>query len=212
MKASSPFRDYLRNEYGGSNRGETLFSEFPIDVHALQASNPDMVHPKMIHDFVQEMVCATYRLPAAVVQYGVGLEQTTENATLKQYEKQAWETGLIPVGNQVASQMGRQLLPAYGLDFRRHRLALDYSGVEALQESEDSRAERVTKQFTSGLITRAQGLEALGWPVKDTDHVRHIGVNMVEIPDGVSQLDAEEQLADQDARMTFDDDDDNDDE
>ena len=40
--------------------------------------DPDMMHPKALRDYVQEMVCSIYRLPAAVVQFGVGLEAATQ--------------------------------------------------------------------------------------------------------------------------------------
>ena len=161
------FRDYLRAEYGGNRRGETMFANFPIDVHGLTASNPDMVHPKVIHDFVQEMVCAIYKIPAAVVQYGIGLEQTTENATLMQYEKQAWETGMMPVGDQVAAQMSRQLLPAFNLDTSNYRLALDYSGVDVLQEKQTEMAERWTSLVSGGIAMRSEAREAFGLPVEE---------------------------------------------
>ena len=159
----------------------------------MAVNSPDMVHPKNVHNFTQEMVCSIYGLPAAVVQYGIGLEQTTENATLLQYQKQAWETGMMPVGDQFAAQMGWQLFPAFGMDPKIHRLDFDYSGVEALQEKEDDKSERILKQFTAGLITRAMALEALGWPVLPSDHVRHLGISVIEVPDGMSQLDLEAQ-------------------
>ena len=159
----------------------------------LQASNPDMIHPKNIHDYVEAAVCRIYKLPAAVVQFGLGIEATTQNATLMQYEKQAWETGLIPVGDPMGRQMGRQLLPAFGLDTDTHRLRLDYSHVEVLQEAEDAKADRIRKDFESGLITRATALDARGYEVKPTDHVRHLPLSVVEVPDGLTQLEVDEQ-------------------
>ena len=116
-------KKYLREAYSGSNRGDSMFIEFPAEIHGGELVDPDMMHPKTIFDYVQEMVCSIYRLPAAVLQFGVGLEAATQNATMVQLEKQAWETGILPVQWALASQIGRQLLPSFGLDVATYRLA-----------------------------------------------------------------------------------------
>ena len=92
-----------------------------------------MMHPKALRDYVQEMVCSIYGLPPAVLQFGVGLEAASQNATMVQLEKQAWETGILDVQNALASQIGRQLLPAFGLDVATYRLGFDTSAIEVLQ-------------------------------------------------------------------------------
>ena len=49
-------KKYLREAYSGSNRGDSMFIEFPAEIHGGGLVDPDMMHPKAIFDYVQEMV------------------------------------------------------------------------------------------------------------------------------------------------------------
>ena len=184
-------KKYLREAYSGSNRGDSMFIEFPAEIHGGELVDPDMMHPKTIFDYVQEMVCSIYRLPAAVLQFGVGLEAATQNATVEQYEKQAWETGILDVQNALSSQIGRQLLPAFGLDVAMYRLGFDTSEVEVLQKNRKDEAAMWGQLMRDGITLRSQALEALGLPFDESDEVRYIPSTVIEVPGGMSQVEAE---------------------
>ena len=186
-------KKYLREAYTRSNRGGAMFIEFPAEIHGGELVDPDMMHPKAIFDYVQEMVCSIYRLPAAVVQFSVGLEAATQNATMVQLEKQAWETGVLPVQGALASQIGRQLLPAFGLEPGIHRLGFDTSEIEVLQRDRKAEAEMWGQLMRDGITLRSQALEALGLPFDDSDEVRYIPSSVIEVPGGMTQLEAEEE-------------------
>ena len=186
-------KKYLRENFSGSKRGDALFVEFPAEIHGGGLINPDMMHPKALRDYVQEMTCAIYRLPAAVVQFGVGLEAATQNATMMQLEKQAWETGVLPVQGALASQIGRQLLPAFGLATDTYRLGFDTSEIEVLQRDRKDEAEMWGQLVRDGLVLRSTALEALGLPFEASDEVRHMPVSVIEVPGGMSQAEAEEE-------------------
>ena len=186
-------KKYLREGYSGSKRGDALFVEFPADMHGGGLVDPDMMHPKALRDYVQEMVCSIYRLPAAVVQFGVGLEAATQNATMVQLEKQAWETGVLPVQGALAAQIGRQLLPAFGLDSSMYRLGFDTSEIEVLQRDRKAEAEMYVLLLQSGMILRSTALEALGLPFEASDEVRHMPSSYIEVPAGMTQLEAEDE-------------------
>ena len=151
---------YLRESYSGSRRGDALFIEFPAEVHGGGLVDPDMMHPKALRDYVQEMVCSIYGLPPAVLQFGVGLEAASQNATMVQLEKQAWETGILDVQMALASQIGRQLLPAFGLDPTMYRLGFDTSEIEVLQKNRKDEAEMWGQLMRDGITLRSQALEA----------------------------------------------------
>ena len=186
-------KKYLRENFSGSKRGDALFVEFPAEIHGGGLINPDMMHPKALRDYVQEMTCAIYRLPAAVVQFGVGLEAATQNATMVQLEKQAWETGVLPVQGALASQIGRQLLPAFGLETDTYQLGFDTSEIEVLQKNRKDEAEMWGQLVRDGLVLRSTALEALGLPFEPSDEVRHMPISVVEVPGGMSQVEAEEE-------------------
>ena len=186
-------KKYLRENYSGSQRGRPLFLEFPAEFHGGSVADPALLHPKAIRDFVQEMVCSIYRLPAAVLQFGVGLEAATQNATVAQFERQAWETGILDVQTAISSQIGRQLLPAFGLDVVSYRLGFDTSGIDVLQNNRKEEAEMWGQLVRDGIVLRSKALEALGMPFDDSDEVRHMPSSVIEVPAGMSQLEAEEE-------------------
>ena len=189
-------RQYLKDNYSGAGRGDLAFFPFPARSSRGAFVPPEVLHPKSVHDFVEERVSSIFKIPAAVLQFGTGLEQTTQNATLVQYEKQAWESGLMPVGDQISQQLGNQLLPSFGLDVSRYRLTLDYSGVEALQPNrlEDAQAHEI--RVRSGQETRAEAREAQGLEVFPSDHVYLMPISVVEVPQGKTQLEADKERAD----------------
>ena len=184
-------KKYLKENFSGNKRGDALFVEFPAEIHGGGLINPDMMHPKALRDYVQEMTCAIYRLPAAVVQFGTGLEAATQNATMVQLEKQAWETGILPVQAALASQIGRQLLPAFGLDAATYRLGFDTDEIEVLQRDRKDEAAMWGQLVRDGIVLRSTALEALGLPFDDSDEVRHMPSSVIEVPAGMSQLEAE---------------------
>ena len=186
-------KEYLREGFSGSRRGDALFIEFPVDLHGGGLVDPDMLHPKALRDYVQEMVCSIYDIPAAVLQFGVGLEAATQNATMMQLEKQAWETGVLPVQAALASQIGRQLLPAFGLDAGSYRLGFDTSEVEVLQRNRKDEAEMWGMLVRDGIALRSQALEALGLPFEATDEVRHMPISVIEVPGGRTLMEVEEE-------------------
>ena len=186
-------KKYLKEGYSGSKRGDALLIEFPAEMHGGGLVDPEMMHPKALRDYVQEMVCSIYGLPPAVIQFGVGLDAATQNATMVQLEKQAWETGILDVQTTLASQIGRQLLPAYGLDVAEYRLGFDTSEIEVLQKNRKEEAEMYVQLLQSGMILRSQALEALGLPFDANDEVRHMPIGIMEVPAGMSQLEADEE-------------------
>ena len=186
-------KKYLKENFSGSKRGDALFVEFPVEIHGGGLIDPAMMHPKALRDYVQEMTCAIYRLPAAVIQFGVGLEAATQNATMVQLEKQAWETGVLPVQGALAAQIGRQLLPAFGLDATAYRLGFDTSEVEVLQKNRKEEAEMWGQLVRDGLVLRSTALEELGLPFEPSDEVRHMPISVIEVPAGMTMLEAEEE-------------------
>src|SRR3546814_2618913 len=62
-------------------------------------------------DVAEERVCALLGIPAAVVGFGAGLQQTKVGATMQQMSKQAWENGVLPFCRLAADELKRSLLP-----------------------------------------------------------------------------------------------------
>ena len=157
-------KDEFREAYSGPNRGRPALLKFPFKVHNNEY-RPDQMHLPEIHAFAESRIGGRYRLPLALVQFLSGLKNTTTNATLKEWEKQAWEASIIPGQDRIARQMTSQVLPVLmGDEAMQWQLGYDRSMVEVLQEDDNREAER-WKNMTGGPVAlvsearQAQGLE-----------------------------------------------------
>ena len=174
-------REYLRDEYTANGRGSTLVLQAPMDIFRI-AFSPSEMHLKGIHDFSEQRICGVFRLPAAVVQFGTGLEQTTENATLEQYEKQAWQTGLKPIHRSLAAQVSRVLLPKFDMDLTQWRLSFNFDEVEVLHEDIYAVTRRNLDRFNAGGITRYELRQAEGFDASDLDKIYLLPPGYSEVP------------------------------
>ena len=175
-------RDHLREEYSGDKRGETLFLGFPAKVDYPRRGGQTDASNKAIHDWAEERVCAVLRVPAAVIGFGPGLEQTKVGATMAVLEKQAWRTGLLPDATMIAAAVGRQLLPMFGLDSSTYRLSFNTDMIPELQA--DRMAEALSWQVlvNTGVATRGEARAAFGLDVNDAaDDVYLLPLSVVEV-------------------------------
>lgn len=161
--AVSALRDELEAKYTGDATGRPMFLPFPVKIHQTQYS-PEEMHLIALHEFGEERVCGLYGLPAAVIQMRVGLQQTTTNASLEQWEKQAWHGSIIPSQEMWDDQLGHQLLPDFmsEAEMKVWKLTHDLSGVEVLQSDETAEVERALKKAGGPLVSVAEAREELG--------------------------------------------------
>src|SRR3546814_661926 len=132
-------------------------------------------------DVAEERVCALLGIPAAVVGFGAGLQQTKVGATMQQMSKQAWENGVLPFCRLAADELKRSLLSQFGkvdgLD-----VFWDTSDVPAMQEDEDQKAERWGKIFEAGMVQLYEAREALGMEADDSHRFYLRKISMIEVP------------------------------
>ena len=203
-------QEYMREEYTGDKRGNWLVLNRPMKATPF-SFDPKVMDMRAIRDNSEERIASAFGFPPAVIGFAKGIEQTTENATLVQYEKQAWQAGIIPIQDLIASQIAMQL----GLE-DGYTLGFDRSKVSALQEDENSRVTRWNGMLGSGGVSVAEYRSEFLKEVRPTDEVYLRPLNTLEVPVGVSQLDADSEAAER--RMELEppeekeDDDDEDDE
>jgi hypothetical protein len=76
-----------------------------------------------IRDISEERVCAALAIPAAVIGFGTGLQQTKVGATMREMVKLAWQGGIEPNQAIMADELDRSLLPEFQKNtdlFRTH--------------------------------------------------------------------------------------------
>lgn len=180
-------KEYMRHGFTGDKRGEWLvlgapteLSQFGFDPQSLMLGN--------LRDIAEERVCAVLGVPAAVVGFGSGLQQTKVGATMKELRKEAWDSCIRPMQNSIGKQLSMQALPDFVTQLRRFRVRFDASEFSASQEEETEKAERFALLVEKGVIRVDRAQEALGLEV-DPSRALYLGPaasGEAELPRGAS--------------------------
>lgn len=153
--------------FGGDRRGEPLVLSAKVKVSTLSFSPEQMVMTNL-RRVPEERITAIFGTPAVVVGLGAGLDRSTF-ANMAEAREAAYESNIIPTQRLMAAELQTQLVPDFG-DPTKLRVAFDLSQVRVLQDDEHKRAQTVTLQVTSGMLTVNEGRAAIGRdPIKGGD-------------------------------------------
>ena len=179
-------KTWFRQAFGGDNRGGPLVMGAPTDVQPY-GFNPQQLNMSEGRDVAEERVCACLGIPAAVVGFGAGLQQTKVGATMEELRKLAWNNGVLPFARMLADELQRSLLGEFGTADGL-KVAIDTSDVIALQEDEDRRSERALKEYNGGLISFHEARRKIG---EDSEVAPGAAadfflrpINLIEVPVG----------------------------
>jgi len=172
---------YVQSQFSGDGRGRALVLGAPTEVSQF-GFNPSQMSVNDGRDVAEERVCALIGIPAAVVGFGAGLQQTKVGATMEAMSKQAWENGVIPLGKLAADELKRSLLPQFG-SAAGLNVIFDVSKVPAMQEDQDKKVERWTKVLDSGAITVYQYRQELGMDADDSHRFYLRKISVIEVPE-----------------------------
>ena len=163
-------RQYMKTAFSGDRRGEWLVlgtptetSQFGFDPQALMIGG--------LRDIAEERVCAALGLPAAVVGFGAGLQQTKVGATMKELRRLAWTSCLQPMQRSLSRQLGDEVIPTFERNPRRVRLSFDISSVPAFQEEELETARKVSLLVEKGILRVDRAQEMLGLEVDESQAI-----------------------------------------
>lgn len=163
-------KDYMRTGFTGDRRGEWLVLGTPTETQQF-GYDPNQLLLANLRDITEERVCSMLGIPAAVVGFGAGLQQTKVGATMKELRRLAWVSCIIPHQNSLARQVTRQLVPDFQSQIRRFRVRFDQSQVSAFLEEETERARRVALLVEKGVLRVDRAQELLGLDVDPTQAV-----------------------------------------
>lgn len=176
-------KDYMQSAFTGDNRGQwlvlgtpTLTEQFGFDPQQLMIGN--------LRDIAEERVCAALGIPAAVVGFGAGLQQTKVGATMKELRRLAWTSCLQPMQRSLAKQLTVSLVPEFMSQRRRFRLAFDVSQVPAFQEEETEQANRVRTMVEAGVLRVDKAQEMLGLEVDPSQAIYLRPSGVVAVAEG----------------------------
>lgn len=154
-------KEDLTKKWSGDHRGEPLVMGAPTEVKQF-GFDPNQLMLGNIRDIAEERVCAALGLPAAVVGFGAGLQQTKVGATMRELRKLAWLQCIIPTQLAMAEQLSAQLLPDYEAMPEQFRVRFDSSRISAFQEEQTEQARRVRMLTDGGILRLDQAQEQLG--------------------------------------------------
>lgn len=154
----------------GDNVGRPVVLTGAVKVQPIGLS-PDELLVEKASAIPEQRFAAVIGIPAAVLGYGVGLEQTKVGATMRELREQAYESFLIPTWRLLAAELQSQLLPDFESETKDLRVTHDLSGVRVLQDDRDKLYEREALAFEKNIKTRAEVRSALGLDTKPEDNV-----------------------------------------
>jgi HK97 family phage portal protein len=167
----------------GDQRGQPLVLSGRMKVTKLGFS-PSEMDLSALRDMSEERVCAAIGIPAAVVGFGSGLQQTKVGATMRELVQLAWSGCIIPHQRIIGSQIGHSLLPDFEERPELFEVGYDRSKIVALEEDQTALSTRLTQQLESGGILRSDFKRRLGYEVLPGDDVYLIPVSVIEVPVG----------------------------
>lgn len=177
-------KEYLQQNFTGDKRGQGLVFGAPTDVQLLQYNLQGFdVGP--IRDIAEERLSAALGIPAAVVGFGTGLQQTKVGATMRELIQQAWNGCIMPMQAILGEELDRSLLSDFQDNTNIFRSQFDTSDVRALREDEKDKADRLSSLAEKGVITLAEARRPLGFPIGPEHDVyyRPSNVTAVKRPD-----------------------------
>jgi phage portal protein BeeE len=191
-KALQEVKVKLKENFTAERRGEPMAIGAPTDVQLLQY-NMQGFDVSPLRDVSEERVCAALGIPAAVVGFGTGLQQTKVGATMKEMRQLAWTGGLMPLQKIVARTIDRTLLSDRIYDGVRSyepppattrsavRMRFDNNQVRALWEDSSSKHDRVRKDWLSGMIMRSEARQETGRTFTAADAIYIQPVNVTQL-------------------------------
>src|SRR5581483_9721010 len=102
-------KEFIQEHFTGERRGRALALSKPTEVNLLQY-NMQGFDVSPLRDVSEERVCAALGIPAAVVGFGTGLQQTKVGATMKEMRQLAWTGGIMPLQKIIGKTTDRSLL------------------------------------------------------------------------------------------------------
>jgi phage portal protein BeeE len=155
----------------GDQRGKPIVNTIPLEITKLGFS-PQELDISSLRKVPEARVASVSGLPAALLQFLVGLEHGTSYASYKEAREQAYESVVVPLLRTIASGVNKQLMGDFGdPKGRRLEFSFDLSGVRVLQDDQDKLYTRVSGAINAGWMLISDARSAAGLPFEETDKI-----------------------------------------
>jgi HK97 family phage portal protein len=171
----------ITEDFSGVRKGLPMVMRGPTKVEhfGVEASKLDL---SVLREIPEERVTALLGIPAAIVGFGTGLQQTKVGATMAEMRAMAYEDCIIPMQQLWSDEWDLQLLPEFEESPENFRMIFDLSNVRVLRDDEGKKSERLTRQLSAGGITLEKYHDALGMESDPSENVYYISMATTIIP------------------------------
>lgn len=163
----------------GDQRGDPIVSETPIDVVEMGRTS-EKIDTSKLRSIPESRVSALSGIPAAVLGFLAGMQQTAVGATLDSLRELAYESAIIPSQRIFAGDLLLQLLTDFVTDISKWEVSHDYTQVRVLQEDMDKKWARVTAAVLNHTIMLSEGRRELGFETTPNEDV-YVGKSSFKI-------------------------------
>jgi len=184
------FKKYVQENFTADKRGQAMAFSNPIDAQVL-AYNLQGFNVGPIRDISEERVCASLGIPAAVIGFGTGLQQTKVGATMREMIQLAWRGAVMPMQKIIAGELKRSLIGEFQDNPNLFRVRFDASKIHALWEDDTQKAQRIAALVEGSILTVGDGRRELGYPVDPTQpdyYLRKVTMQAVPADDPMAQV------------------------
>lgn len=157
----------VTDQFAGLRAGSPMIMTRPTKVERLSFSPADLDLSRL-RQIPEERITALLGIPASVIGFGTGLEQTKVGATMTEQRRMAWQDGVLPVQAIIAEALTDQFVWQYDTGVR---LEFDTSEVGELQTDMSQQSARLTELYQGGLIMRSEARTELELPIMPDDDV-----------------------------------------
>ncbi len=168
--AAEETKQRLKDHFTRDKRGDPFVATGPTEVSQF-GFDPNQLMLGNLRDIAEERVCAMLGLPAAVVGFGAGLQQTKVGATMRELVRLARVNCVNPMGKIFASALSQQLIPDYQVQANRFRVRFDMSEVSVFQEDETAWEERILNRVKGGVLRVDRAQDMLDIEVDDSQAI-----------------------------------------
>lgn len=160
----------FQSHFTGDRRGEPFVATQPTDIKSF-GFDAQQINLTGLRDISEERVCAMLGLPAAVVGFGAGLQQTKVGATMRELVRLARVNVVNPMARSFGKTLTIQLLPDFASQLKRFRVRYDMSEVSVFQEDETETQERIIAAVQGGIMRVDKAQEAIGLDVDESQKI-----------------------------------------
>lgn len=145
-------RDDINARTAGSKRGSTIAIAAPVQVQSHTVTGMYDALTALRH-IPEEHVTAVFHVPAAVIGFGTGVEQTAVGATLSELRTIAWDDGLLPRVDRLYSGLETWLMGRDGFNTPSATLGYTVKGVGIYAERRRQDLAAYSQAILSGIYT-----------------------------------------------------------